>query len=157
MGPPPRSFAADAHDCIMVRPPVDQPNTRVWRDDPRPMASSPLIVDGFRPTHVSSDVRTASDAGKRAQPSQHGDRSASAACDTPKAGVAGRKNSSGQVRNDGRGPVESDLGRNRLTSDAPYKAMLWLRKGFGFAGAWTVCEQNRLLAVCFGLPEVNKA
>jgi hypothetical protein len=85
------------------------------------MASSPLIVDGFRPTHVSSDVRTASDAGKRAQPSQHGDRSASAACDTPKAGVAGRKNSSGQVRNDGRGQVESHLGRNRLTSDAPYK------------------------------------
>src|SRR4051794_20580730 len=35
-------------------------------------------------------------------------------------------------------------------------AMLWLRKGFGFAGAWTVCEQNQLLAVCFGLPEVNK-
>ena len=124
MGPPPRSFAADAHDCIMVRPPGDQPNTRVWRDDPRPIASSPLIVDGFRPTHLSSDVRTASDDGKRAQPSQHGDRSASAACDTPKAGVAGRKNSSGQVRNNGRGQVESHPGRNRLTSDAPYKALL---------------------------------
>ena len=27
----------------------------------------------------------------------------------------------------------------------------------GFAGAWTVCEQNRLLSVCFGLPEANKA
>ena len=25
-----------------------------------------------------------------------------------------------------------------------------------FAGAWTVREQNRLLALCFGLPEVNK-
>jgi transposase, IS6 family len=37
-----------------------------------------------------------------------------------------------------------------------FEAMLWLRKGFGFAGAWTVCEQNQLLAVCFGLPEVNK-
>ena len=35
-------------------------------------------------------------------------------------------------------------------------AELWLRKGFGFAGAWTVWEQNRLLAVCFGLPGVNK-
>ena len=34
---------------------------------------------------------------------------------------------------------------------------VWLRKGFGFSGAWTVCEQNRLLALCFGLPEVNKA
>jgi transposase-like protein len=38
-----------------------------------------------------------------------------------------------------------------------FEAMLWLRKGFDFAGAWTVCEQNRLLSVCFGLPTVNKA
>jgi transposase, IS6 family len=38
-----------------------------------------------------------------------------------------------------------------------FEAMLWLRKGFGFAGAWTVREQNRLLAVCFGLSAVNKA
>ncbi|WP_456686445.1 IS6 family transposase [Bradyrhizobium sp. P5_C11_2] len=37
-----------------------------------------------------------------------------------------------------------------------FEAMLWLRKGFGFAGAWTVCEQNRLLGVCFGLQAVNK-
>jgi hypothetical protein len=37
------------------------------------------------------------------------------------------------------------------------EAMLRLRKGFGFAGAWTVCEQNRLLAFCFGSPEVHKA
>src|SRR5215210_5715274 len=37
-----------------------------------------------------------------------------------------------------------------------FEAILWLRKGFGFAGAWTVCEQNQLLALCFGLPEVNK-
>jgi hypothetical protein len=33
---------------------------------------------------------------------------------------------------------------------------VWLRKGFGFSGAWTVREQNGLLAVCFGLPQVNK-
>jgi transposase, IS6 family len=38
-----------------------------------------------------------------------------------------------------------------------FEAMLWLRKGFGFVGTWTVCEQNRLLSVCFGLPQVNKA
>ena len=38
-----------------------------------------------------------------------------------------------------------------------FEAMLWLRKGFGFAGPWTVREQNRLLAICFGLPQVNKA
>ena len=37
-----------------------------------------------------------------------------------------------------------------------FEAMLWLRKGFGFAGAWTVREQNRLLGVCFGLQAVNK-
>ncbi|ACL62530.1 IS6-like element ISMno35 family transposase [Methylobacterium nodulans] len=37
------------------------------------------------------------------------------------------------------------------------KAMLWRRKGFGFAGAWTVREQNQLLAHCFGLPVANKA
>lgn len=37
-----------------------------------------------------------------------------------------------------------------------FEAMLWLRKGFGFAGAWTVREQNQLLAVCFGLQAVNK-
>ena len=30
-----------------------------------------------------------------------------------------------------------------------FEAMLWLRKGFGFAGAWTVCEQNQLLALCY--------
>src|SRR3954453_2489668 len=38
-----------------------------------------------------------------------------------------------------------------------FEAMLWLRKGFGFAGAWTVCEQNQLLSVCFGLPQVHEA
>ena len=38
-----------------------------------------------------------------------------------------------------------------------FEAMLWLRKGFGFAGAWTVREQNRMLGFCFGLAEVNKA
>jgi len=37
-----------------------------------------------------------------------------------------------------------------------FEAMLWLRKGFGFAGAWTVREQNRLLGVCFGLQKVNE-
>jgi hypothetical protein len=35
--------------------------------------------------------------------------------------------------------------------------MLWRRKGFGFAGAWTVCEQNQMLAYSFGLPVANKA
>lgn len=34
--------------------------------------------------------------------------------------------------------------------------MLWLRKGFDLTGAWTICEQNQLLAFCFGLPQVHK-
>jgi hypothetical protein len=29
--------------------------------------------------------------------------------------------------------------------------MLWLKKGFGFAGEWTVRRQNELLALCFRL------
>ncbi len=37
-----------------------------------------------------------------------------------------------------------------------FEAMLWLRKGFGFADAWTVHEQNRLLGFRFGLSEVNE-
>ncbi len=40
---------------------------------------------------------------------------------------------------------------------AGFEAMLWLRKGFAFAGPWSVREQNRLLARCLGLPQVNKA
>lgn len=36
------------------------------------------------------------------------------------------------------------------------EAMLWLRKGFGFSGAWTVPQQNQLIAYCFGLPAANK-
>src|SRR5215213_2739357 len=122
------------------------------------MASSPLIVeDRLSPSNlVVPRLRTGSDDGTHAATGMFGRRDRASRSAVPPAQLAtppkaGRKNSSGQVRNDGRGQVESHLGRNRLTSDAPYKAMLWLRKGFGFAGAWTVCEQNRLLALCFGL------
>src|SRR3954451_9195855 len=59
---------------------------------------------------------------------------------------------------------EADAADRRLsilphgtTNDPGFEAMLWLRKGFDFAGAWTVCEQNQLLSVCFGLPAANKA
>ena len=38
-----------------------------------------------------------------------------------------------------------------------FEAMLWPRKGFGFAGTWTVVEQNRMLGFCFGLSAVNEA
>jgi len=37
-----------------------------------------------------------------------------------------------------------------------FEAMLWLRNDLGFAGAWTVREQERLLSVCFGLLQVPK-
>jgi hypothetical protein len=40
---------------------------------------------------------------------------------------------------------------------AGFEAMLWLRKGFGFVGDWTPRRQNELLALCFGIPEINKA
>src|SRR5215217_9434145 len=125
MGPPPRSFAADAHDCIMVRPPLDLPNTRLWRDDPRPLASSPLIVDAqLSPNLVRPRLRQSPMTARAQQrgclvvgvtePTSRPGRQRSLRY-TPK---AGRKNSSGQVRNDGRGQVESHLGRNRLTLDA---------------------------------------
>ena len=43
-GPAARSFAADAHDCIMVRIRTDLPNTSVRREERcAPMASSPRI------------------------------------------------------------------------------------------------------------------
>ena len=29
-----------------------------------------------------------------------------------------------------------------------FEAMLWMRKGFGFAGPWTVVEQNQMLRLC---------
>lgn len=37
-----------------------------------------------------------------------------------------------------------------------FETMLWLRKRFGFAGAWTVREQKRLLRVRFGLQKINE-
>lgn len=38
-----------------------------------------------------------------------------------------------------------------------FEAMLWLRKRFGFSGDWNVLKQNELIALCFGLQNVNKA
>lgn len=40
---------------------------------------------------------------------------------------------------------------------AGFEAMLWLRKGFGFSGKWTVNDRNDLLARLFGLETVNIA
>jgi len=44
MGPPLRSFAADAHDCIMVQVLGPTEYKVVARINPRPKAGSPLIV-----------------------------------------------------------------------------------------------------------------
>ena len=38
-----------------------------------------------------------------------------------------------------------------------FEAMLCLRKGFGFAGSWTLIEQNRMLEFCFGFSKLNEA
>src|SRR5262249_56361053 len=42
-GPAARSFAADAHDCIMVRIQTDLPHTSLAARNCAPMASSPRI------------------------------------------------------------------------------------------------------------------
>ena len=47
------------------------------------------------------------------------------------------------VKQQGQASADSDRMHSRRTIQG-FEAMLWLRKGFGFAGAWTVCEQNRL-------------
>lgn len=39
---------------------------------------------------------------------------------------------------------------------AGLEEMLWLRKGLGFAGDWTVRRQNEWFALCFGLQKVNE-
>src|SRR5690349_1226592 len=41
LGPPPWSFAADAHGCIMVLVRLDQPHTSSWRDA-APVGGLPL-------------------------------------------------------------------------------------------------------------------
>jgi IS6 family transposase len=40
---------------------------------------------------------------------------------------------------------------------AGFEAMLWLKKGFGFTGDWTVNDQNDLLVRLFGIQKVKKA
>src|SRR3954449_1568441 len=111
---------------------VDRPNTRVWRDDPRPMASSPLIVDArLSPSNLSSSLRAGSDDGTRAATGIFGrrDRANRAAVPSVHNAMLTRlirmeaktpSARSGAMAVSGRG----HLGRNRLTSDAPYKGRL---------------------------------
>jgi hypothetical protein len=44
MGPPPRSLAAEANDCFMVRTRRVQPNTRLRREISRATAGSPRVI-----------------------------------------------------------------------------------------------------------------
>ena len=48
MDPPPRSLVPDAYDCIMVRIINDPPNTRLRRENKRPTAGSPQILQNYR-------------------------------------------------------------------------------------------------------------
>ena len=54
--------------------------------------------------------------------------------------------------------IESDHFRIKqmMPKVAGFEEMLLLRKGFGFAGDWTVRRQNKLLALCIGLQKVNE-
>ena len=49
MGPPPRSFAADAYDCIMVQVPAGPTEYKFVARLPRLMASSPR-TPSYRPS-----------------------------------------------------------------------------------------------------------
>jgi len=61
-GPVARSFAADAHGCIMVWPQAGRPHTSLRRADQRPaMASSPPIVT--HPTKARSHGRASNQGG----------------------------------------------------------------------------------------------
>ncbi|SSC65129.1 unnamed protein product [Ciceribacter selenitireducens ATCC BAA-1503] len=40
---------------------------------------------------------------------------------------------------------------------AGFQVILWLKKGFGISGGWTVNDQDDLLARLFGCKKVNKA
>src|SRR3954452_13991811 len=108
---------------------VDRPNTRVWRDDPRPLASSPLIVDArLSPSNLSSSLRAGSDDGTRAATGIFGRRDRATGRPCRQCTLRCSQGSQGwKLKLLRQGPErwqcqgESHLGRNRLTSDAPYK------------------------------------
>ena len=56
-GPALKSFAADAHDCIMVAILTDRPNTSLWRDVSRLMVSSPRYRRSFADTEPKKEIR----------------------------------------------------------------------------------------------------
>ena len=58
MGPPPRSLAAEANDCFMVRTRRVQPNTRLRREISRATAGSPRIIQTAQPAGASGEAVT---------------------------------------------------------------------------------------------------
>src|SRR6267143_628109 len=90
MGPPSRSFAADAHDCIVVAILTDRPNTSSWRAICAHDGELPLGIvsvadtelektrrDGLRPPLTaaapSSLAKNRSGRGDVAAPAEQGD------------------------------------------------------------------------------------
>ena len=73
MGPPLRSFAADAHDCIVVGS-LDLPHTRLWRDSTAPESGLPsdchsdyiIVLEDVRMSLARSNQKT--DDGKMRHP-----------------------------------------------------------------------------------------
>ena len=78
MGPPLRSFAADAQDCIMVTVHQDQPNTRLWRVDPHTKgelslgAHNPIARSVQRPSPPDAWGQTAPACGQTSPRCQAG-------------------------------------------------------------------------------------
>src|SRR3954452_20111650 len=101
MGPPPRSFAADAHDCIMVRPlwtcRIQGCGAMIrarWQAPPLIVEARLSPSNGARVSGQRSACSGNRD-GWSARPSQQGDRAASAHCDVHKAHKAHKAHKDG--------------------------------------------------------------
>jgi hypothetical protein len=141
MGPPARSFAADAHDCIMVRIQTDRPHTSLWREERcAPMASSPrIITQTYNGRHQTREIQRKahllSIVPPRAQGSRRCETQASLRRQAAKAPLAFRSLDPFRAlrepdcrRRDEKRPFPlrtknfSTTQNNRLTGKAPYKS-----------------------------------
>jgi hypothetical protein len=66
MDPPPRSFAPDAHACIMVLVPIDQPNTSLRRDIAS-RAGSPRKSSSCRQRHLPVSTSSLAPGSRRSR------------------------------------------------------------------------------------------
>ena len=120
MGPPPRSFAADAHDCIVVSTPGSAEYKFVARDA-RPMASSPRYRRRFDLNERGHGARVVpSERVWRSARSRQGQVAArwpSASLDSRSAQRPGKIKSG---RGDVAGPIEQgDAAHNTLDRNRP--------------------------------------